>query len=309
MKGVGGTGIWVIQGSRGTLSASNAVITNNRVSDVNRWKDGTYLGHGIYVVGVGMTVRQNTIRDCVQLPWTQGITVEGNNNLVEKNRLTHVAYGDAAGIYIAGRGLELRGNIVRFNFIEDCASGVYLDDRASGNTVTGNVILKASNTGVLLGGGQDNIVTFNAVADSAAFLRMDNRGMGWAPQQHPFKDDLSKLQAFLTDPATRALYHKTYPALAALTPDNVLLPLNNVVNDNYADRASALLGYHDMDNLMKGKHQRSYEKWNKLKEPRSINAPKNHVFDLSRLGAPGLTTDQLGARPSGAASSPGGARK
>lgn len=296
VKGVGGTGIWVIQGSRGTLLPSNAVISNNRVSDVNRWKDGTYLGNGIYVEGVGMTVRQNTIRDSVQLPSTLGIRVEGNNHLVEKNRLTHVGYGDAAGIYINGRFLERRGNIVRFNYIEDCSSGVYLDDRASGNTVSGNVIVKAKLTGILIGGGQDNSVTNNIVTDSASFLLLDNRGMGWASHKHPFKDDFAKLQTALTNTETKSLYYKAYPTLAALKPANALLPLNNRVSGNYASRESAGMRLMDMDGLLGGKHQAAFQQWNRLTAPAPFTPPSNKVFDLGRLGAAGLNTDQLGAQ-------------
>ncbi|HBJ82441.1 MAG TPA: hypothetical protein DDZ88_00900 [Verrucomicrobiales bacterium] len=308
IKDIDGTGIWIYGGKRGTLTPSGIVISNNHVSNVNRWSAGGEVGNGIYVLGVGTIVRHNTVENSVRTPWTPGIRVGGNNHLVEKNRLFHVSYGDCAAIYIGGFDLASRGNVVRFNYMEDCANGVYLDDRACGAIVTGNVIVKATNTGILIGGGQDNVITQNVVAQSDSFLRMDNRGMSWAPHQHPFKDDLSKLQTTLSDPVKKALYFKTFPTLATLSPENALLPFNNTVSDNYADGNKSGLHYDDYDKVLKGKHQRAYEKWNKMKEPRSMNFPKNKSLDLTRLGAPGLNTDQLGAQPPAAIPAPARAR-
>ncbi len=297
IKDVDGTGIWVSGGDTAALTPSNSVISNNHVSNVNRWKTGGDSGNGIKVDGVGIAVRQNTVENSVEEPWTMGIRVGGNNHLVERNRLRHVSYGDAGAIYLNGRAMQKRGSVVRFNFIEDCGSGVYVDDRACGHTITGNLILSTKRCGIMIGGGQDNIVTNNFVALSTSFLHLDNRGMSWASQQHRFKDDWTTLQAFLANPATRAVYLKTYPALANLKAEAALIPANNVMADNYADRDSAGIKYFDMDKLMGGKHAQSYERWNKIKQPRPLTFSKNHPFDFARLGAPGLTADKVGAQP------------
>jgi parallel beta-helix repeat protein len=291
---VDGTGIWATGGERTTLTASKAIIRDNEISGVNRWKGAGGLGNGIYAEGVGLTVQQNTITDSIEQPWTMGIRVSGNDCLVEKNRLRHVSYGDAGALYVGGRDLARRGNIVRFNLVEDCANGIYLDDRASGNTVTGNIILRAK-TGIFIGGGQGNTVTKNVVSGSGAFLKMDNRGMSWAKLQHPFKEDYARLQTFLGGPGVKARLFKAYPALMEVTEQNALLPFHNIVTDNFVDAESTAIEYMDMDHILGGQHKGEYEKWNTIAAPRPVNLPKEQPIDLTALGAPGVTTNMLGA--------------
>lgn len=304
IEGVDGTGIWATGGNVATLTSSKAVIAQNRISQVNRWKGAGGLGNGIYVSGVGLSVANNTITDSVELPWTMGIRVGGNNHVVERNRLSHVSYGDAGALYVGGRDLTARGNIVRFNVVEDCASGVYLDDRASGNTVTGNIITRAKATGIMIGGGQGNTVTKNVISSCGNLLRLDNRGMGWTALKHPFKDDFAKLQTTLHEQAKRALFFKAYPALAKVTEQNALLPLDNTVADNFAEETARAFKYDDMDHLHGGNQAAEYEKWNRIVEPRPITLPKNAPLDLTALGAPGLTSDRIGASASPASHEP-----
>lgn len=295
VEGVDGTGIWVSGGDRATLSASQAVIAGNRITRVNRWKGAGSLGNGIFIEGVGITVRDNTITDSVEEPWTMGIRVSGNNNIVERNRLNHVAHADAGAIYIAGRDLARRGNIVRFNIVEDCSNGVYLDDRASGNTVTGNIVLRAK-TAYFIGGGQDNTVTRNVASQCGAFLRMDNRGMGWTAHKHPFRDDYARLQTFLGNGSAKSLFLKTYPALGKVTEHDALKPSGNHVSENFAEADSAAMHYQDMDKSLGGQHQAEYETWNKIDVPRSVTLPKDQPIELKVLEALGVKTGEPGGK-------------
>ena len=58
---------------------------------------------------------------------------------------------------------------------------VYLDDQLSGTIVTGNRFENCM-TGVVLGGGRDNVVTFNHFENNDLAVHLDNRGMNWQLQ-------------------------------------------------------------------------------------------------------------------------------
>ena len=58
---------------------------------------------------------------------------------------------------------------------------VYLDDQLSGTIVTGNRFENCM-TGVVLGGGRDNVVTSNHFVNNDLAVHLDNRGMNWQLQ-------------------------------------------------------------------------------------------------------------------------------
>jgi hypothetical protein len=55
---------------------------------------------------------------------------------------------------------------------------VYLDDQLSGTIITDNLFENCM-TGVLLGGGRDNVVMFNHFVANDLAVHLDNRGMNW----------------------------------------------------------------------------------------------------------------------------------
>lgn len=55
---------------------------------------------------------------------------------------------------------------------------VYLDDQLSGTIITDNLFENCM-TGILLGGGRDNLVMFNHFTGNDLAVHLDNRGMNW----------------------------------------------------------------------------------------------------------------------------------
>lgn len=70
--------------------------------------------------------------------------------------------------------------------------GVYLDDMASGFTVTGNLFLRVDQP-VFLGGGRDNRVEGNVFVASSPAIHVDSRGQTWA--RDAVTDPQSELRA------------------------------------------------------------------------------------------------------------------
>jgi hypothetical protein len=55
---------------------------------------------------------------------------------------------------------------------------VYLDDQLSGTIITDNLFENCM-TGVMIGGGRDNLVMFNHFKNNDLAVHLDNRGMNW----------------------------------------------------------------------------------------------------------------------------------
>ena len=55
---------------------------------------------------------------------------------------------------------------------------VYLDDQLSGTVIADNLFENCM-TGVVLGGGRDNVVMFNRFVGNDLAVHLDNRGMNW----------------------------------------------------------------------------------------------------------------------------------
>ncbi len=175
-------------GTKSDLTASENEVVNCNIYDVAiLYKTGISLagvsGAAIYLNGVGTTVKNNEIS---YTPY-MAISIDGNNHLIEGNRIRNAAAEtfDNAVIY-AGRSHLDRGTVIKGNYIfwdktmEDYANivnehyvgvtadsdtqAIYFDDLQSGMTATGNVIYNMPRA-FLLGGGRDNTVTDNAVID------------------------------------------------------------------------------------------------------------------------------------------------
>ncbi len=144
-----------------------------RVWGLGRW-DKTYKA-GIYLTGVGGLLSHNVITDAPH----NGILFSGNNHVIEYNRIERVALqsNDVGAIY-TGRDWGLRGNIIRYNLLQDINSvfgnfhGIYLDDGGSGITVYGNILHTINGFAILSGGGRDNHMENNVIvaAERGALL-------------------------------------------------------------------------------------------------------------------------------------------
>jgi parallel beta-helix repeat protein len=136
---------------------------------------------GIAVTGCGDVVARNLIHDCPRM----GIMVGGYGQTVEGNlvRATNQETEQSAAIFVAGRDfLSGRGTRVSHNVIEDTGGlrrersgdwiagentwGILLDTYASGVTVTGNIVARASRAGIRIENGQANRVDNNVIVDA-----------------------------------------------------------------------------------------------------------------------------------------------
>ena len=149
------------------LDMGNVTISNNNIHDFGQ-TTRTY-APGIAVAGVGNTVAHNEIYNYEHT----GIMLSGNENVFEYNDLHGLlqSTNDCGAIY-CGRTWISRGNVIRYNYIHDCISdagksviGIYLDDMMADVECYGNIIDNVSQ-GFLMGGGHDNVITNNIIANS-----------------------------------------------------------------------------------------------------------------------------------------------
>ena len=107
---------------------------------------------------------------------------------------------------------------------------IYMDDFASGTTVSGNVFVNAGRS-VMIGGGRDNLIENNLFFDGKPAIHVDARGRGWARfmidgTNSMMYDRLKAIQQ------VRPLYDSRYPRLSTLPGDEPGLPKGNVIRQN-----------------------------------------------------------------------------
>jgi hypothetical protein len=174
--------ITVDGGDRLSLTPSGHVIRNSEIRRFGRWC-WTY-NPAVYIesTAIGVTVEHNELHHA---PHT-AILYGGNDHVLQLNEIHHVCQvaSDAGAIY-TGRDWSAQGTAVRHNFIHHvetifpvtAVQGVYLDDCASGQTVTGNVLYAIDAYGIQSGGGRDNTLDNNIMASCNGALTTDNRGV------------------------------------------------------------------------------------------------------------------------------------
>ena len=138
----------------------------------------------------------------------QGISFNGFRNIVEYNEVHHTnqEQSDTGAIGMGSRDIHERGSIIRYNYVHDTGGynmlkpgvweyphycwGVYLDDYTSGVHVYGNLIVRAYRAGVMVHGGQDNVIENNVIVDSRVcqveYAPIDSLTSGRTPA-HPDK--------------------------------------------------------------------------------------------------------------------------
>lgn len=229
IRGIGDGGIVLNGGDRPTLTPAAHFAVRNHIHDFSRWTR-TYTP-AILIQGVGNRVVGNTIDHAPH----NAILVNGNDHLVEGNDIHTVAMetGDV-GAYYLGRDWTERGNTVRGNYFHNLGQGdvnaVYLDDCASGSTITGNVI-RGAHRGVMIGGGRDNVIAGNKFLDCDIGIHFDARGLGWA---HSWFDgtDPTLFDRLRAMPYRQEPWRSRYPQLLTLASDDPAVPEGNVIRDN-----------------------------------------------------------------------------
>ncbi len=182
------------------------VVSNNHVHDVGEYGDawGAIMispacgGNASYA----NILSHNLVHDTPR----QGITFNGMGNVVEFNHVHHTnqEQSDTGAIGMGSRDIYERGSIVRHNYVHDTGGynmlkpgvweyphycwGIYLDDYTSGVHVYGNLVVNTYLGGVMVHGGQDNVIENNIIVDGAAqqvqFMPIDSRTSGRTPA-HP----------------------------------------------------------------------------------------------------------------------------
>lgn len=234
-------GITLAGGDRKTLTPGNNEAVNNHIHHYAQLFN-TY-NCGVNISGVGNRIQNNSIHDAPHI----GILLTGNEHLIEYNDIHHVCMegADNGGFYM-GRDWTQRGNMIRFNRFHDIygfglanlgpdkdgtyryeaphqAWGVYLDDCTSGTTIYGNLFYRVPLSGVMIGGGRDNVVENNIFVECTPALHIDDR---W--DAYPWALMKERLEAMNY---TQPPYSERYPELLTMG-DDPRTPANNRFSKN-----------------------------------------------------------------------------
>jgi len=232
---LGRSGIGLNGGDRQTLTPARNRVDNNHIHHFGLFQR-TY-APGIGVNGCGQVVVNNCIHDAPH----NAVLYGGNEHLFARNEVYRVVMetGDAGAFY-TGRDWTSQGNVLRNNFIHDLGGGdeghvntmgMYFDDCDCGDTIVGNVFLRAGRA-IMIGGGRDNPVLNNLVVACPIGLSLDSRGMSWKQWNNP--NDKSWC---LEEKAQRLHYTEPpwstrYPRLAAIMREEPREPLGNTLRRN-----------------------------------------------------------------------------
>jgi len=153
----------------------------------------------------------------------QAIGLGGNDHIIEFNEVFDICQeSDDCGAFYMGRNPSERGTILRYNFWRDTGGprshgrcAVYFDDGSGGQTVHGNVFLRAAggNFGaVFVHGGHNNRVFNNIFVDCKAAMRHVRwDDAAWAEW---INGDLWKEWLLKDVDISRTPYKERYPELA-----------------------------------------------------------------------------------------------
>ncbi|MCG6154840.1 right-handed parallel beta-helix repeat-containing protein [Rubinisphaera margarita] len=232
---IGRGGISVNGGDRKSLTPAKNLIVNNHIHHYGNFQR-TY-APGINVQGCGQVVKNNLIHDAPH----NAVLYGGNEHLLERNEVHSVVLetGDAGAFY-TGRNWTSQGNVLKGNYIHDLGSGnpdhvntmgIYLDDCDSGDTLQGNIFVRAGRA-IMIGGGRNNPVLGNIVIDCPIGLHIDSRGMTWKQWNNP------DYPSWMLEEKAKALDYQSppwstrYPHLARIMEDSPREPLHNPILGN-----------------------------------------------------------------------------
>lgn len=231
---VGTRGITATGGDRKTLKPAEHRISGNHVHHYGRRIATTKAG--IDIDGVGIQVSHNEIHHAPHV----GILFAGNDHIIQFNEIHHVCEetSDAGAIYV-GRDWTARGNAIRYNFIHDLfgkgsrndVTAIYLDDLASGVNIFGNVISDVHRA-ILVGGGRDNSLENNVLANCDVAISLDARGVTGSISIMSQNSTLMKRLSAM--PFGSPPWSTRYPELTKILQDEPIIPKKNVLQRNIA---------------------------------------------------------------------------
>ncbi|MFE1601181.1 right-handed parallel beta-helix repeat-containing protein [Methylobacterium sp. ID0610] len=229
---IGAAAIRLVGGDRAALVPGGLFVRDSRLTRFARLAPTQ--NPAIDVDGVGAQVVGNYIHDAVGY----AVHLRGNDHLFARNEVARLLYGlsDSGAIY-AGRDWTARGSAIRENYVHDVTpapgfevKGVYLDDMASGFSVSRNLFVGVQKP-VFVGGGSDNAITDNVFVASSPAVSLDSRGETWMAAA--VSDPHSEVRAaYAAVPVASARWRERYPGLAALLSDEPTVARNNEITGN-----------------------------------------------------------------------------
>lgn len=260
LTGLGDRAIGLSGGDRKTLTAGGLYAEDNHIWAYSRWSK-TYQP-AIGIDGVGNRAVRNLIHDAPH----NAILASGNDHLLEGNEVFRVCTetGDAGAFYL-GRNPTMRGTMIRGNHFHDLGQkvstdgnftevmSVYLDDCLPGTTISGNVF-EGPGTGIMLGGGQDNVVEGNVFVGKNPAVHLDARGRGWAKDKVLNPAEWNFLGLIAAVDGSHGVYAARYPRLADVLSRGFGDPTGTRIADNVSVggtwlRLQDVLTEKDFDNV------------------------------------------------------------
>ncbi|MBI5832983.1 MAG: right-handed parallel beta-helix repeat-containing protein [Armatimonadetes bacterium] len=224
---VGGHGVKLTGGDHDALRPAGHRAENNHIHHTGLdWKQGC----GARLEGVGNEFQRNDVHDIPRM----AVIFGGNDQLIAGNHLwrLNLETCDTGAIYTGGRdAVSPWGSVIRDNVIHDVLGygreggkwrspafswGIYLDDLASGVTVSGNLVIGCLRGGVHIHSGRYNRIENNYLVDGELqqieFNGWNDTHGYWAPQVAERQANWER--------------HKVLPAWMKRFPDLFLKPVS-----------------------------------------------------------------------------------
>ena len=241
LYGMGGGGVWLLDGNRATLKRSDHFVEDCDIHDFGRWN--RMYRPGVCLSGVGMRAERNRIHDSPHA----AILYFGCNLLMRSNEVYRVCSGSKdCGAFYSGRSWMLRGNKIVGNSFHDIIGlngaptrTVYLDDSIAQVDIVGNRFERCT-WALFLGGARECVITNNVFVDCPGAIYVDKRGTTW---QKPHLDqrlgELSEKGTVYGLSCRKGPYVEMFPAVAELPGPNPHEPVKNVIAHNTFIRGEA----------------------------------------------------------------------
>ncbi len=299
MADLGDGGVLFSGGDRRTLAPGGHRLEDSSIQRFSRYSRSYRPAVTLY--GVGHRVMRNRIFDGPHA----AIVFDGNDHRIEGNHISDVVTesNDAGAIY-TGRDWSARGTVITNNLLQNIyprlpgthsVKGIYLDDQASGTTISRNVFANVTRA-VFIGGGRDNIVEHNLFVAGSPAIFADGRGQTW--QQQQVQDEGGELRRRLHNvPYAAEPYRTRYPNLARLLDDEPGRIKYNRIKGNL------FVAAHDFEFLdqahtgieIADNHKLPWTAFKALRGPKPVYAPADFELLESALPAPRSSFVQLGA--------------
>ncbi|MCK9479622.1 MAG: right-handed parallel beta-helix repeat-containing protein [Firmicutes bacterium] len=152
----GGKAIYIASEAKNqVLGAGNCYVENNDMHDLAFYV--TVYNGAVFVTGVGNRVANNKIYNLPHM----GITVTGNDHIIENNEIFNVCevFHDMGAIYFnSGARLQERGTVIRNNYFHNIGKGadqfgIYVDNQTFGVTIEKNLFYMMKNPAIMLNNG------------------------------------------------------------------------------------------------------------------------------------------------------------